>query len=216
VAKTVVVQGVPRRVGILGAWADVLGKEGLLARRKLGLICSQRCSGDVILKTYDFARLVRDSGLVVVSGFHSPIEKDCLPILLRGSGATIIVQAHKLTTSRIPMEWQKAIHAGKLLLLSPFGDKDKRVTVELATKRNRFVASICDEVLIPYAAAGSRTEALALELLAAVKCVYTFESEASASLSSHGAVVVSPESLSLHCKAGFREAGPTDAAYNKS
>jgi len=25
-----------------------------------------------------FARLVRGSGLAIVSGFHSPIEKDCL------------------------------------------------------------------------------------------------------------------------------------------
>lgn len=205
-AKTVVVQGVPRRVRVLGAWADVLGKETLLARRRLGLICSQRCSGDVILKTYDFARLVRGSDFVIVSGFHSPIEKDCLPILLRGPGATIIVQAHRLTTSRIPMEWQKAIHAGKLLLLSPFGDKDKRVTTELAAKRNRFVASICEEVVIPYAAPESRTAAIALDLLTAGRCVYTFDSDASTSLSSHGAVVMSPESLSSHCKAGFREA----------
>jgi predicted Rossmann fold nucleotide-binding protein DprA/Smf involved in DNA uptake len=114
------------------------------------------------------------------------------------------------------MEWQEAVNAGRLLLLSPFGEKDKRVTSELATTRNRFVASMSEEVLIVYAASGSKTEGLALELLAAGKCVYTFDSDASTSLSSHGAVVMSPESLSSHCKAGFREAVPTDAAYNKS
>jgi len=183
-----------------------IGDASILERAKIGVICSQKCSGDVILKSYDFARLVRSSNLAVVSGFHSAIEKDCLSILLRGLGATIIVQAHRLTTSRIRMEWQKAIHAGKLLLLSPFGDKDKRVTTELAAKRNHFVASICDEVVIPYAAPESKTAALALELLAAGRCVYTFDSDASTSLSSHGAVVMSPESLSLHCKVGFREA----------
>jgi hypothetical protein len=42
----------------------------------------------------------------------------------------------------------------------------KRVTAELAAERNRFVAAISDEVLIPFAAPGSRTEALALNLLA--------------------------------------------------
>jgi predicted Rossmann fold nucleotide-binding protein DprA/Smf involved in DNA uptake len=216
VAKTVVVQGVPRRVRVLGAWADVLGKESLLARRRLGLICSQRCSGDVILKTYDFARLVRGGDSVVVSGFHSPIEKDCLPILLRGAGATIVVQAHRLTTSRLPLEWQRAIDTERLLLLSPFDEKHKRVTTELAAERNRFVASISDEVLIPYAAPDSKTERLTLELLAAGKCVYTFDSDASTNLSSHGAVVMSPESLSSHCKAGFREAVLTNATHNKS
>jgi len=40
--------------------------------------------------------------------------------------------------------------AGRLLLLSPFDEKHKRVTAELAAERNRFVASISDEVLIPY------------------------------------------------------------------
>jgi hypothetical protein len=76
--------------------AAVGGTEILLHPRKLALICSQKCPGDVILKTYDFARLVRGSGLAIVSGFHSPIEKDCLPILLRGPDPIIIVQAHRL------------------------------------------------------------------------------------------------------------------------
>ena len=206
----------PLQVEIGTNHAAALGDPALLNRKKLGLICSKRCPGDVILVTYDFARLVRGSGSAIISGFHSPIEKDCLPILLRGSDPIVIVQAHRLSSSRLPIEWQKAIDGGKLLLLSPFGDKDTRVTTELAAKRNRFVASISDEVLIPYAAPGSKTESLALEVLASGKCVYTFDSGASTSLNSHGAVVMSAESLSLHCKAGFRSAKLTDAAYNKS
>ena len=50
----------------------------------------------------------------------------------------------------------------------------KRVTAELAAERNRFVAAISDEVLVPFAAPGSKTEALALGLLASGKPVYTF------------------------------------------
>jgi predicted Rossmann fold nucleotide-binding protein DprA/Smf involved in DNA uptake len=146
----------------------------LLVCRKLALLCSQKCPGDVILKTYDFAQLVRGSGLAIVSGFHSPIERDCLPILLRWPDAIIIVQAHRLSTSRLPMEWQKGIEAKRLLLVSPFGERAKRATTELAAERNRFVAAISDEVLIPFAAQGSKTEALALDLLASGKPVYTF------------------------------------------
>jgi len=108
-------------------------------------------------KTYAFARVVRNSGIAIASGFHSPIEKDCLPILLRGPAPVIIVQGHRLSVSRLSREWQKAIDAGRLLLLSPFGEKDKRVTGELAAARNRFVAAISDEVLIPYAAPGTKT-----------------------------------------------------------
>jgi len=115
------------------------GDERLLGRRKLALICSQKCPGDVILKTYDFARLVRQSGIAMVSGFHSSIEKHCLPILLRGQDPIIIVQGQRqrLRKSRLPREWQKAIDARRLLLLSPFSKKDKRVTAELAAAGRR-------------------------------------------------------------------------------
>ena len=83
----------PHRTETVGGGADALGDEALLGRRKLALICSQKCPGDVILKTYDFARLVRQSGIAIVSGFHSPIEKDCLPILLRGPDPIVIIRA---------------------------------------------------------------------------------------------------------------------------
>jgi predicted Rossmann fold nucleotide-binding protein DprA/Smf involved in DNA uptake len=183
----------PQRVETASGGADVLGDEHLLGRKKLALICSRKCPGDVILKTYDFARLVRGSGIAVVSGFHSPIEKDCLPILLRGPDPIIIVQGHRLSTSRLPKAWQKAIDARRLLLLSPFLQSDKRVTSALAAARNRFVAAVSDEVLIPYAAPGSKTEALFRELMASGKRVYTFEAPGNAAMISAGAVAVPPE-----------------------
>jgi len=74
------------------------------------------------------------------------------------------------------------------LLLSPFGEKNKRVTAELAAERNRFVAAISDEVLIPYAAPGSKTEALALQAIAKGKPLYTF----SAALADRGAALITP------------------------
>jgi predicted Rossmann fold nucleotide-binding protein DprA/Smf involved in DNA uptake len=169
-----------------------MGTVPLLNRRTLGLVCSQRCPGSVILKTYDFARLVRGSGLIIVSGFHSPIERDCLPILLRGSDPIIIVQARRLSTVRLPKVWQLAIDAGRLLLLSPFGGNHKRVTTELATERNRFVVSISDEVLIPHAAHASKTEALALSLLQAGKRVWTFDDRPSPLLAG-GAKAIPPD-----------------------
>jgi predicted Rossmann fold nucleotide-binding protein DprA/Smf involved in DNA uptake len=182
----------PERIETAAGEAGAIGNESLLGRGKLALVCSRKCPGDVILQTYDFARLVRSCGVAVVSGFHSPIEKDCLPILLWGPGPVIIVQGHRLSVSRLPSEWQKAIEAGRLLLLSPFTQKDKRVTAELAAERNRFAATISDEALVPYAAAGSKTEALALDLLKSGKRVYTF-SDRPGPLLDVGAQIVTPE-----------------------
>jgi hypothetical protein len=53
----------PLRVDLNSGKTDAYGNAGILSRTKLALLCSQKCPGDVILKSYDFARLVRDWGV---------------------------------------------------------------------------------------------------------------------------------------------------------
>jgi predicted Rossmann fold nucleotide-binding protein DprA/Smf involved in DNA uptake len=172
-----------------------LGRSDLLShdRRRLAFICSRLCPGDLIVKAYDFACSIRRSSMIVLSGFHSPIERDCLDTVLRGSNPIIICPARRLCDSRLPREWQKAIEAGRMLLLSPFNEKQKRATTELAAERNRFVASIADEILIAYAHPGSKTEALCGEVLASGKRVYTFNDPANRHLIEMGAAPIEPD-----------------------
>ena len=145
---------------------NAVGAHGVLRHTKIGLFCSSRCPGGPIVKAYDFAQFVSQSDVAIVSGFQSTIEKDCFEILLRGISPAIVCPARRLSQSRVPREWQDAIGAGRMLLLSPFNQKQKRATAELAVERNRFVASIADEILIAYAHPGSKTEALCREFLA--------------------------------------------------
>jgi predicted Rossmann fold nucleotide-binding protein DprA/Smf involved in DNA uptake len=56
-----------------------------------------------------------------------------------------------------------AFNAGRLLILSPFLPKDKRVTAALAERRNRFVAALADSIFVPHAAPHSRTLTLCRE-----------------------------------------------------
>jgi predicted Rossmann fold nucleotide-binding protein DprA/Smf involved in DNA uptake len=53
-----------------------------------------------------------------------------------------------------------AFDAGRLLILSPFPPKDKRITVTLAEARNRFVGALADRIFVPHAAPNSQTLAL--------------------------------------------------------
>src|SRR3974377_1055232 len=69
---------------------SALGNLDLLQLPKTALFCSAKCPGSAILAAYDQAASWRDSGRCVISGFHSPIEKECLRILLRGSQPIII------------------------------------------------------------------------------------------------------------------------------
>jgi len=148
---------------------NVLGDPALLRGDKLGLFCSVRCPGDLILRAYDYAKKLRDDGVTVIGGFHSPVEKECLRILLRGTQPIIICPARSLTNMRVPLEWQRAIEKGRLLLVSPFAGSQKRATAELAQERNKFVAAVADRVCFVYTTPGGTLESLANELREAGK-----------------------------------------------
>lgn len=136
-----------------------LGNLDLLALPKTGLFCSARCPGHVILSAYDQAARWRDAGRCVVSGFHSPVEQECLRILLRGTPPIILCPARSLP-HRIPAEWQTPLAEGRLLILSGFTATKKRVTAELAARRNALVAALADEVCFAHITPGGQTERL--------------------------------------------------------
>ena len=138
---------------------SALGNLDLLALPKTALFCSASCPGHAILATYDQAARWRDAGRCVISGFHSPVEKECLQILLRGSQPIIVCPARALP-QRVPPDWKKALAAGRPLILSPFTATANRVTTELASRRNEFVAALADEVFIAHATVAGRLETL--------------------------------------------------------
>ena len=153
-----------------------IGNLDILDTNFLGIFCSIRCPGNIILNTYDCMRFLRDASVAVVSGFHSPIEKDCLDILLKGAQPIVVCPARSIARMRIPIVWKNSIDAGRLLILSPFDEKQKRPTVSTAQQRNDLVAMLGQSVLIPYAEAGSKTEQLGREIIHSGKRVYTFQS----------------------------------------
>ena len=142
----------------------VLGDLSILDSPLLALFCSTKCPGSVILQTYDLVCALRDAGITVISGFHSPIEKECLRLLLRGTQPIVICPARGIEEMRVPSEWRAPLTAGRLLILSPFDAKHRRIAAETAQYRNRFAAALAARILIPHAAPGSKTEAFAREV----------------------------------------------------
>src|SRR5919107_3381892 len=61
----------------------VLGNLDILQQKTLALFCSIKCPGNLILKTYDLAQQLREAEVPIIGGFHSPMERECLTILLR-------------------------------------------------------------------------------------------------------------------------------------
>jgi len=164
-----------------------IGNTDILSANSIGLICSIKCPGAIIIKTYDAIREIRDEGLTVVGGFHSPMEKECLAILLRGKQPTIICPARSLDGMRIPKEWQKPIDDGRLLIASPFAASRRRATADLAVVRNNFVAALASFVLIAHASPGGKVMALATRLVNQGKPIFTISDPENASLLELGA-----------------------------
>jgi predicted Rossmann fold nucleotide-binding protein DprA/Smf involved in DNA uptake len=143
-------------------WA--IGRLDLIGVSKTALFCSKTCPGDAILKAMDQAQKWRDQRRCIISGFHSPIEKECLQILLRGGQPIIICPARSLERMRIPKEWQEGVKAGQILLFSPFGSSQHRLTTALSERRNKLVAALADEVYFAHITPGGKTARLAEQI----------------------------------------------------
>ena len=163
------------------------GDAAILSRSRLALFCSIKCPGNTILKTFDLMKELRDEGITVIGGFHSPMEKGYLDILLRGRQPIIICPARSIETMRIPKEWRKPLEDERLLVLSPFPAKEKRKSSGRAEFRNRFVAALADRVLVPYAAPGGKTEQLCRTIISWDKPLLTFDTKHNANLLALGA-----------------------------
>ena len=172
------------------------GNLSLLDEPLRALFCSNRCPGDLILKTYDLARAMRDAGVPVIGGFQTPMERECLRLLFRGSQPVVVCPARGIDNMRIPREWRPALDEGRLLVLSPFPATARRPTAELAAQRNNLVAELAQRVFIAHAAPDSKTEAFVRKLAESGKPLLTLDSPANENLVEMGADFVSSENLS--------------------
>jgi predicted Rossmann fold nucleotide-binding protein DprA/Smf involved in DNA uptake len=176
-----------------------IGNLSLLSKPTIALFCSIKCPGDLILKTYDLAQALRDAEIPVISGFHTPIEQDCLKILLRGAQPIIQCPARNLHNIRLSPEQKQVIGENRLLLISPFSASYPRVTAELAGKRNDMIGAIAHTIFIAYAAPNSKTLAFAQSLISVGKSVVTFASSSNPLLQEQGIVGLEIDAIVQRC-----------------
>ena len=183
------------------------GNLDILSHNSTSLFCSTKCPGDLIVKTYDIAQILRDAGMTVISGFHSPMERECLTILLRGAQPVIVCPARSINNMRINKEYKKPLKDGRLLFLSPFDENQRRISAKSSHYRNLFVAAMSAAIFVAHAGPSSKTEAFCQEILSWQKPIYTFESDYNKNLIEIGARLVNMDNISGWAK--------FFAAYNK-
>ena len=166
---------------------SIIGNKKLIGKLPIALFCSVKCPGSLILKTHDLIKKLRFDSKPIISGFHAPIEKECLRLLLNGKAPIIVCPARNVRNIRIPKEWIKPLKEQRMLVVSKFSVKINRPTIDTCIKRNQFVASLAKKIFIPYAAPGSKTEILCKEWLKKGKKVITFNTEYNKNLLKLGA-----------------------------
>ena len=171
-----------------------IGDLALLDRAPVALFCSVQCPGQLILQLYDLAERLRAAAVPVIGGFHAPMERECLTLLLRGPGPVVVCLARGLEGMRLPPVYRRPLAEGRLLLLSPFHRSERRATAEMALLRNRVVAGLAGRVVVAHAAPGGKTEALCQEVVGWRKPLYTLAGPANAHLVALGAQPLTPES----------------------
>lgn len=177
------------------ATLTALGNLDLLERDLLALFCSVKCPGNLILQLYDFARTLRDQNIPVIGGFHTPMERECLRILLRGTQPVVICLARNLGVRQVQPGWHTPLALGRLLVVSPFTAKQNRISAEYSAFRNHIAAALAARVFVAYAAPEGKTEQLCRELVARHKPVWTFDDPQTENLRTLGSGVFNPGEL---------------------
>jgi predicted Rossmann fold nucleotide-binding protein DprA/Smf involved in DNA uptake len=174
---------------------SALGNLDILKKSKLAIFCSAECPAELILQTHNLIETALAPGVTVMSGFHSPGERECLSIFLRGIQPIIICPARSLTKMRIRTEYKNPLDEGRLLFLSCFRSHRHRSDVHMALSRNRFVAAIADRILVLYAAPASKTETFCREIVGWKKPLFALASDLNQNLIALGAKPLDPREL---------------------
>lgn len=162
----------------------------MLARQPIALFCSKSCPGDIILKAQDWANARGPESAPVIGGFHTPIERDVLRILLRGGAPVTLVLARAVQGFRMSPAIKAAVAKGQAKIISPFPPTQTRTTAATAEARNRHILTLCDYALIAHASPGGKTEALARVVVERGLSLQTLHSPANSNLIALGAEVV--------------------------
>jgi len=100
--------------------AAAMGNLQILNQRKLAIFCSAVCPAALTLQTHDLMQKFVEGGVTAIGGFHSPVERECLRILLGGTQPIILSPARSLDRLRIRSEFREPLDKGRLLFLSFF------------------------------------------------------------------------------------------------
>ncbi len=135
------------------------GNIDLIKLSKTAFLCSRTVPASAVLACYDWAIQQREQGHCVISGFHSPIEKDVLHYLLKGTQPIIVVLARGFKET-MNHEFMKPLEQGKLLIITPFDAQVKRITSRTVLVRHQTMIDLADDIAVGYISKNGQLDTL--------------------------------------------------------
>jgi predicted Rossmann fold nucleotide-binding protein DprA/Smf involved in DNA uptake len=135
------------------------GNQDLLALSPCAFLSSRQCPGTAIRAAMDWALARRQDRVPVVSGFHSPLELSVLKVLLQARCPVVAVLARPVSGARLAPDWAEPLAHGRLAVVSA-ATGTRRLTADLATERNDWVARLAGPIVVAHASPGGRLAAL--------------------------------------------------------
>ena len=127
-----------------------MGAAALLQEPLVAFFASRQCPGTTIRAGTQWALQQARQRVVLVGGFHSPLEQSVLRLLLEAGGSAVLVLARPVAHASLRSAWRDALAAGKLALVSA-SENTHRLSEKDATERNDLAARLANRIVIAYA-----------------------------------------------------------------
>jgi predicted Rossmann fold nucleotide-binding protein DprA/Smf involved in DNA uptake len=129
-----------------------VGNASLLDKPLTAFFASRQCSGAAIRAAMAWAIEQARCKSPIISGFHSPLEQSVLEVMLTAGAPCVMVIARKLEQAHLPPAWLRAVQDGTAAIIS-MEDTTRRLTAELAARRNDWVAEHAARIVVAYVSA---------------------------------------------------------------
>lgn len=148
---------------------DLSGNKSLLDRELVAFFASRNAPAQAAALARKWAYEIAQTDKVVISGFHSPIEREVFSVLEAHSRPVIVALGRSLYR-KIPSHFQPAFEQQRLLFIS-FREQ-RRPSLSNSQLRNWSVAEMASQVVFAPFAPSSQLSALCFSLsLGATKII---------------------------------------------
>ena len=177
-----------------------LGNTSLLSQPLVGVVSARAGTSNLSPNTSELLRQLAGLQATFIGGWHSPLEKESLKILLRESPPTIICLAKSINRFGFLQELKTLLNQDRLLLLTHCTPNAKRISRDASIRRNHLVAGLAKALLVLAAPEGGATYKLAASVIELGKPVFAPAHPANKSLFACGALPATIETIQKHLR----------------